>query len=97
MKKCELCHKEGTYDIDLVNVELDVGFKLGNIAKEMEYPKRVVKPQFICLTSIYLCKDCENKLGKNLYNIQTNKIMRELKEALKDSWLKQLIISALGK
>lgn len=95
--KCEFCHKDGANNV--ANIELDVGFRVGDLARESMNLKKmkVIKPRAICVSSIYLCYDCSKKLGNNLYNIQTNIIMKELKKSLKNIWLKQMILSALGK
>ncbi len=93
--KCEFCHKDGANNV--ANIELDIGFRVGDLVREsMKLEKmKTIKPKAICVSSIYLCYDCSKKLGKNLYNIQTKIIMKELKKSLKSTWLKQMILNAL--
>lgn len=93
--KCEFCKRSGVNNV--ANIELDVGFRVGDLARESAglEKMKVIKPKAICVSSIYLCYDCVKKLGNNLYNIQTNIIMRELKKSLKKTWLRQMILNAL--
>ncbi|KKM67274.1 hypothetical protein LCGC14_1472720 [marine sediment metagenome] len=93
--KCAFCHVDGANNI--TNIELDIGFRVGDLAREtMGIDKmKTIKPIAISVSSLYLCFDCSYKLGNNLFNIQTNQIMKELKKSLKNTWLKQMILNAL--
>lgn len=86
---CEICKKEAN---ELINVGVDIGFHLGDYAQK-EPIKYKVKPECICVFSIYLCRDCKRKIEQNGYfNIN---VVPELKGLLKGALIKNMIIEGL--
>ena len=98
--KCEFCHTSGASNI--TNIELDIGFRIGDFARETMGLEKMatIKPVAISVSSIHTCYNCTSKLGKNLNRIRiqmSKQIMKELKESLNNTWLKQMILNALEK
>lgn len=90
--ECEVCKKESA--TENINIGLDIGYHFGNYANKdpIEY---IIKPKCVAVCSIYLCRDCKDKLRRmRFYRAD---VLDRLRELIKGNWLKNKILEELEK
>lgn len=91
MSKCEICGKD-TFNIDLINVGIDIGFHIGDYGNG-QYEKYKVEPRCVRVFSIYMCSGCKSKIEeKGYFKID---VISELRDLLKEVLMKNMIIEGL--
>ncbi len=75
-----------------IAIGVDFGYHLGKHGKETKIYYKV-EPTCIALCSLYLCRDCENKLKEGTY-VYMN-VLPELKKLIKQNLVKQAILEGL--
>ena len=73
--KCEVCKgEEGT---ELVNVGLELAYHLGDYGNDR--PEEVkVKPIFVSVCSIYLCRDCKSTFERRKNNPSFYEVSKDI-------------------
>lgn len=88
---CEIC-KQKEAD-KYVNIGLDLGYTLGKYGDTPIKIYHRVEPQCVAICSLYICRECEEKLKEGRY-VYMN-VLPELKKLIKKDLTKQAIIEAL--
>ncbi len=87
---CEVCKQRESNGS--INIGIDMGIHLGKYGYKTEIYHKI-EPRCVAIDSLYVCNQCHSKIiDKDLFHI---KIMPQLKDFVKKSLLKSLIIEGL--
>ncbi len=90
--RCEICRKETNND--LINIELNMGFNIGDLGRDREM-KTIQRPICMGVTSIYVCDKCKYKIEESHYFQLGKRVIRELKKVIREDWVKNMMLEEL--
>ncbi len=90
--RCEMCRKETNNEV--INIELDMGFQIGDLGRDLKM-KVVQRPLCMGVCSIYVCSDCKFKIENANYYDLSKRVIKNLKEVIKEDFIKNLMLEEL--